>query len=250
MKVFRFKSPSFQLIAGLVSFSVVSGCAAQTDAVSTECVVAADQTTSFKGHWTTHPIPLAVVANDFTATELSALQASIETWNAFYQQSKGFQLYLSGSSTLSTISAGSPRMTSSTACSQSLIGPNGFTGKLMIYKTTSGWTYGSQIMALTSLCPVTTANSKYRMFTSAVMEINFQNYFNSGQPVPDLQSIVTHEMGHLLGLDHSCTGTACTTASDDYTSAIMYPSLGFDGIYGRIRRGLQKNDQERANCLY
>ncbi|MBC7397893.1 MAG: hypothetical protein H7333_10665 [Bdellovibrionales bacterium] len=225
-------------------------CAPQAQPISTECVINADQASTFKGHWTTHPVPLAIVANDFTASELGVLKASIDTWNAFYQESKGFQLYLSGSSTLATVSGGGARLTSATACSQTVIGPSGFTNKVMIYKTTSGWSYGSQIMALTSLCPVTTSNSKYRMFVSAVMEINFQNYFNAGQPIPDLQSIVTHELGHMLGLDHSCTGANCARGDNDYSNTMMYPSLGFDGTIGRVRRELQTNDQQRANCLY
>ena len=229
---------------------VLNACAPQTTAISTECVINPDQASTFKGHWTAHPVPLAVVASDFSAAELIALKAAIDTWNSFYQSSKGFELYLSGSSSLATVSAGGSRLTSATACSQSVIGPNGFTNKIMIYKTTSSWAYGSQVMALTSLCPVTTSNSKYRMFVSAVMEINFQNYFNAGQPIPDLQSIVTHELGHMLGLDHSCSGSACANSETDYSNTMMYPSLGFDGVFGRIKRTLETNDQQRANCLY
>jgi len=203
------------------------------------------------GHWASHPIPLAVEAADFTAAELTALKAAIATWNNFYKESKGFELYLSDSSSpLALTSSGGTRVSQGTVCSETLVGPNGFTNKIMIYKTTAGWTYGSSIMALTSTCPVITANSTYRKFVSAVMEINFQNYFNAGQPVPDLQSIVTHELGHMLGLNHSCTGTGCTGAPTNYTSAMMYPSLGFDGTAGRVKRTLTTNDQERANCLY
>lgn len=229
---------------------LVCSCAAKTDSVSTQCVVNSDQQSLFKGHWTTHPIPLAVVANDFNASELQAIEASISTWNTFYASSKGFQLYLSGSSELAEVSAGGTRITSATTCQQTVISGSSFTKQIMIYKNASTWTFGNQIMALTSLCPVTTANSQFRMFTSAVMEINFVNYFGNGQPIPDLQSIVTHELGHMLGLDHSCTGSGCTSASADYVAAIMYPSLGFSGISGQVKRALQTNDQERANCLY
>ncbi len=236
------------VVGALIAF--LAACAPQKTPVATECVANADQKALFKGHWSTHPIPLAVVANDFSVSELTALEEAISTWNSFFKESKGFELYLSGSTPLSTVSGGTSRVTSASACAQTIIGASGFKGKLMIYKTRSGWSFGSQVMALTSLCPVTTANSTYRMFTSAVMEINFQNYFNAGQPIPDLQSIVTHELGHMLGLDHSCTGNGCAEAPDDYVSAMMYPSLGFDGVNGRVRRDLNKNDQQRANCLY
>ena len=226
-------------------------CAAQTGGVATQCIVAADQASQFMGHWTTHPVPLAVEANDFSASEITALQAAIQTWNDFFSQSKGFQLYLSGSSSLATVSAGGTRITQSTVSNQNVVGPNGFTNKIMIYKTRSGWTYGSAIMALTSVVPIIVPSSTYKKYVSAVMEINYQNFFNSGQPVPDLQSIITHELGHMLGLGHSCDGAGCTsTMPANYSAAIMYPSLGFNGTAGVIKRDLNDNDQERANCLY
>jgi hypothetical protein len=238
----------------LLAVAVVSCSPGASVPVTTQCVVNADQTTSFKGHWTSHPIPLAVVANDFTASELASLEAAIGTWNTFFNTSKGFELYLSNSSAsavpLTTSSAGGARITSATACSQSLINPNGFSGSIMIYKNTTTWTYGSAIMALTSLCPETTSNSAYRMFTSAVMELNYIDYFQPGKPIPDLQTEVTHELGHVLGLDHSCNGDACTNAPADYASAVMYPTIGFNGINGDVNRELQTNDQQRANCLY
>ena len=84
------------------------------------------------------------------------------------------------------------------------------------------------------------------MFTSAVMELNYVNFFRSGMPVPDLQSLVTHELGHLLGLNHSCVGAGCNGAPSDYINAIMFPSYN----PGSIKRALNSNDQGRANCLY
>ena len=232
----------------MVSF-LFWACAPTAEPIETQCVVNSDQSSLFKGHWSTHPVPLAVELNDFSDSEISAIQASIASWNSFFQASKGFQLYLSGSSSLAVINNSGTRITSATACSQAVINSNGFTNKIKIYKTTSGWSYGSAVMALTSLCPVSTGSS-YRSLISAVMEVNYQNYFVAGKPLPDLQSIVTHELGHMLGLDHSCNGAACSNASQDYIDAIMYPSLGFDGINGRIKQEIKKNDQQRANCLY
>ena len=229
----------------------LAGCApTSTGQISAQCIINPDQATLFMGRWAAHPIPLAVEADDFSPSELSSLKNAIATWNEFYTASKGFILYLANSSPIALVSSGGTRVTQATVCQQAVVGPNGFTNKIMIYKTTKGWRYGSAVMALTSTCPVVTANSTYRNFVSAVMEINFQNYFNGGQPVPDLQSIVTHELGHMLGLNHSCTGSACANVPNDYASAMMYPSLGFDGTAGRIKRTLNANDQERANCLY
>lgn len=229
---------------------LLSACAPQTPETVTECVVNTDQSALFKGHWTARPIPLAVVVNDFNSSELAAISAAIETWNGHFQDAKGFSLFMVGSSSYAQVSTSSSRTTSSSACSQSVIGPNGFTNKIMIYKSASSWSYGSSVIGLTSLCPVSSSNATYRMFISAVMEINFVDYFRSGKPVPDLQSVILHELGHMLGLDHSCNGSNCSKAPDDYKTAVMYPALGFDGLYGRQKRDLQSNDQGRANCLY
>jgi hypothetical protein len=236
----------------LLGVTFLVSCAGGTDSLVTECVVNPDQKTTFKGHWTVKPVPLAVEVSDFSASEITAIQGAIDTWNEFYQASKGFKLYLNNGSSMGYVSASGSRITSATACSQTLVGPNGFTNKIMIYKNRAWGASlgGSSVMALTSLCPVTTANSSLRMFIAAVMEINFTNYFVAGNPVPDLQSIVVHELGHMLGLDHSCTGAACTNAPSEYKTSIMYPSLGFDGLFGRVRRTLGVNDQQRANCLY
>lgn len=242
--------PSRLTLVVMILSMVSASCAKKTEEIITECVVNPDQANLFKGHWSSRPIPLAVEVGDFSSAEIAAIESAINAWNDFFEASKGFKLYLNGSSSLGYVSAGGARITTSTACSQQLANNSGFVGKIMIYKNRSWANSQSSIMALTSLCPQVVSGAQFRVFTSAVMELNYDDYFISGKPLPDLQSIVTHELGHILGLDHSCSGSGCSNAPNDYRDAIMYPSLGFSGIYGQVKRSIERNDQERANCLY
>jgi hypothetical protein len=225
-------------------------CAPKTEPVSTDCVINEDQASTFSGRWAVAPVPLAVEVNDFNDTEIAEIVKAIDHWNNFFNQSKKFKLFLSGSNSLSLTSSGGTRVTKATLCGSTVVTPSGFSNSLKIYKIRSAWPNGSQVMALTSFCPIVRPGAQFREFTNALMEVNYQNYFVAGKPIPDLQSIVLHELGHMLGLNHSCNGSDCEEAPDNYVEAVMYPSLGFDGIYGRVKRTLKLNDQQRANCLY
>jgi hypothetical protein len=74
----------------------------------------------------------------------------------------------------------------------------------------------------------------------------------------DVESLLLHELGHVLGMLHSCNGStdgsidgtsapACQSGlNSQYLEAVMFPFLEI----GQLRRKLQQNDYNRINCLY
>jgi hypothetical protein len=218
------------------------------------CNIPSDQTGTLEGRWLTKPIPVAFHNGDFSSNDTTSMTNAMATWNNFFNASKGAPIYSYGS-------AGSPQMTTASnpasfLCSQSNITTNNqFTNNIGVYKV-SNWGYNRQYIAQTSFCIQTVAGQTYPSMYSAVMEVNYQDFFVNGMQ-PDLQSVILHEMGHLLGLSHSCGPNAnmpnCSSSNlnPDYINAVMYPSFNFSaqGI-GQQKRLLQINDQSRANCLY
>jgi hypothetical protein len=228
------------------------GCAQATSApVVTTCQLPSDQSGTLQGYWTLKPVPIAFHAGDWAASEMASMTTAADTWNQFYTSSQKFQIIDYGT-------ANSPRTSSlskpSSPCTESIIGTQ-YSAPVVIYKDAS-WPYGSSTIALTRFCTNTTATTTLKPMTMAYIEVNYQNFFVSGQEVPDLQSIVLHELGHLNGLGHSCevigsTGIPDCSTSVPYTDAVMAPVFTFDSSgNGQQKRSLTTNDEGRANCLY
>ncbi len=100
-----------------------------------------------------------------------------------------------------------------------------------------------------------------RIVGSSIL-LNFEDYNSPGKQRIDVESLLLHELGHVLGLLHSCNGSggggidsttspACysggvLTAAPAYANAVMFPFLEV----AQERRKLQQNDYNRINCLY
>jgi hypothetical protein len=260
------------------------GCAGATDSVVTSCVLPTDQTGTLNGRWASTPIPVALHAGDFTTYEASQIAAAVATWNTFSSASMGIEILNNDNGNLASSLT---QTDSATLCANNDYIDGSFSKPIVIYKDATWPTsYNPNVMALTSYCTKTgsigsgaatgggvsyaaatststgsdptTIQAQLLPFTVAMTELNYEYFFDTSE-VPDIQTILLHELGHVLGLNHSCNNTttpgfpSCTGTGANvlYQDAVMYPVFGFySNGQGQQRRSLTVDDEERANCLY
>ena len=130
-----------------------------------------------------------------------------------------------------------------------------------------GVVYDPAALALTSV----SASTSSGVIRDADIEVNAFHFSwadlvahpdlrGNGQPFHDLQNALTHEMGHLVGLDHTCyfqgpppldsTGapiTDCASASAEVLDTTMFPSANPGDV---DKRTLAPDDQLAACEIY
>lgn len=267
----------------------LSGCAnalnSAEGSLTTSCILYADQGATISGRWLKTPVPVALAAGQFSAQDTQALVAAAATWNSFFAASMGYPAIDIGSTTSPRTSTQPLTSNETTFCSNanatqadsminltsSELGTYNSGAALVIYKDYT-WPYSASsadqsIIALTTTCPDNNGSSPLPIpfFTNGYMELNYQCFFDGtctgmGVQTPDLQSIILHELGHVLGLRHSCEPNSTANGMPDcksgtlpplYANAVMYPSFSFfsNGI-GIPRQMLNQDDEGRMNCVY
>jgi hypothetical protein len=273
------------LILASAILALVTSCSARPSSARangritnfTNCALRPDQGAgSFQGSWASLPIPL-VLDRDFYLTDegeaVSPLRNAAETWNA-WARLRGKQAFritndVSGQSGGRDI----PEITSCVQAGYSSavtdvvgiwkIATHGFhvnqrescgrdanTGKLnriLFYDENSGAGVQGQTDWIVQSGKI----------TGASILLNFEGYNAPGRQRIDVESLLLHELGHVIGLLHSCNGSTngaidgtsspmCGSAPDAYTEAVMFPYLEVQ----QERRDLKQNDYDRINCIY
>jgi hypothetical protein len=228
--------------------------------------ISADQTGSFMARVQGYPIQIQMDAS-FTAAQQQLIQQAAADWNQLAQTTIGQPVFaVSDPITIDP----SVRAMDPHDCSQNF----GSSNVLLILRETdeAHWEsigFSQQVPGATMRCSnggtvseqITIVNTELSTMTASS---------DSGTGMSDaLAKVFTHELGHSLGLDHSCNGNStvstatyatCTglPASNPYHQAVMYPWIEPDAISGdsaQVRTQsappsyLQDNDRARGGCM-
>lgn len=235
-------------------FVFALACGSDKVSVDGSCT-ATEQSASFMAPVGQFPITI-LADGKFDSDQKSQILAMVKDWNQFSEKNMGHSLFQVKFTTIpETIKNINPR-----DCSENIGSENSF--YMVKITDTNRWEslgFNNNIPGATIRC-----SSRSLLPNSSPQLTQQIVYLNPGKDLIDptqFSSVVTHELGHSIGLDHSCLegkgsanfiGCDGLKATHPYRIATMYPSLSRGGgnINPEIRNIIQANDKQRTQCLY
>jgi len=228
----------------LLTATLGMGCGKKgaTDSFDGIACGASDQYHSYMNPMDSTLVQTISVDSAFDAEEVAKIQAAVDTWNSDSRSAVGHDLFRTQ---VLGISAQAVPVAAND-CSFP-----GAHGAFSIVKITDQETWTN--LGFSKNNPgVTIRCAQNRDFAEKqVVLLNTANM----QSIPQIfQSVILHELGHAIGLDHSCdaananipgfAGCKKPGTDESYKEAVMYPYVN----PADLRESLRPNDRERTTC--
>lgn len=228
----------------VVGFTSACGKKADLPKFSGLACGASDQRQSYMNPMDTTQVQTISIDSGFSAEQIAAINRAVDTWNLQGRINTGHDLFRTQSLQLSAASTPDPAEECGfpgTSTAFSIV-------KVANQDTWSALGFASNNPGVTIRC-----SSGINFTTKQVVLINPANM--DRYPLI-FETVMLHELGHAIGLDHSCDSTnsgnpayaGCSAkgTSPEYREAVMYPFI--DTSPGALKEDLRANDEERGVC--
>ena len=223
---------------------------AQYDALIGSCKINDNQRGSFMAPDDSTPIQV-IEDSDFSSDELKSISSAVDEWNRYGNSvSRGNMFTATVGSVPSDI-----KTATTLSCDQSDWGdPGSF--HLVRLSDPAQW----KALGFSSSVPAATL----RCYSDGALTQQVIIFRPDLVDPTQITTVILHELGHSLGLEHSCASGSQTSTSwascsglastDPYFEAVMYPTIQLgdagSGSPPQTKNQLSQNDEDRANCYY